>query len=154
MLFKLTLLILFKVAVTLSESLFEDEKPLYDFGLGKRSYTYESQYKRLPVYNFGLGKRADKNMYGFGLGKRDDIQNADDELDVEKRAKGYDFGLGKRFPVGNYNFGLGKKAMPQYSFGLGKRLGYYNFGLGKRQGKLLKFTILFYYRVSEMYNIN
>lgn len=95
-------------------------------------------------------------MYGFGLGKRDDSQNADDEPDVEKRvAKGYDFGLGKRFPTGNYNFGLGKKAMPQYSFGLGKRLGYYSFGLGKRQGKLLlKFTILFYCRVFEIYNIN
>lgn len=31
--------------------------PHYDFGLGKRAYSYVSEYKRLPVYNFGLGKR-------------------------------------------------------------------------------------------------
>lgn len=141
MLFKFALLILLNAVFTLSEPLYEDEKRLYNFGLGKRGYTYVSQYKRLPVYNFGLGKRADgKNMYAFGLGKRDDNEVAEDELDTEKRAKGYDFGLGKRLATGSYNFGLGKKAMPQYSFGLGKRLGYYNFGLGKRQGKSSFYT--------------
>ena len=55
-------------------------KRLYDFGLGKRAYSYVSEFKRLPVYNFGLGKR--NKMYGFGLGKRD--------------GRMYSFGLGKR----------------------------------------------------------
>lgn len=35
----------------------EKRSPHYDFGLGKRAYSYVSEYKRLPVYNFGLGKR-------------------------------------------------------------------------------------------------
>lgn len=35
----------------------EKRSPQYDFGLGKRAYSYVSEYKRLPVYNFGLGKR-------------------------------------------------------------------------------------------------
>lgn len=135
MLLKIVLLIT-QLAFSISSPLFDDEeKRLYNFGLGKRGYTYVSEYKRLPVYNFGLGKRADsRNMYSFGLGKRDDSEESQsDETDAEKRSKGYDFGLGKRLTPG-YNFGLGKKAVPQYSFGLGKRLGY-NFGLGKRQGK-------------------
>ena len=145
MLFKFAFILLLTAVSTLGAPLYEDEKRLYDFGIGKRAYTYVSQYKRLPVYNFGLGKRAAdaKNMYSFGLGKRDathyensQAEEAADELDVEKRARGgYDFGLGKRVAGSyNYNFGLGKKAIPQYSFGLGKRLGYYNFGLGKRTG--------------------
>lgn len=28
-----------------------------DIDMGKRAYSYVSEYKRLPVYNFGLGKR-------------------------------------------------------------------------------------------------
>ena len=135
-------------------------KRLYDFGLGKRAYSYVSEYKRLPVYNFGLGKR--NKMYGFGLGKRD--------------GRMYSFGLGKRdydyygeededdqqssgdddiddSQVGDlvdkrdrlYSFGLGKRARP-YSFGLGKRgpsgvQRLYGFGLGKRGGSLYSFGL-------------
>lgn len=139
----------------------------YNFGLGKRAYSYVSQYKRLPVYNFGLGKRSastgggsSRNLYSFGLGKRDyedaplmqqpDVA-ANDEADdqsqdiydsEEKRAAAnkhhYDFGLGKR---------LAASSQHQYAFGLGKRLnGAYNFGLGKRAaaataGKLYGFGL-------------
>lgn len=35
----------------------DKRSPHYNFGLGKRAYSYVSEYKRLPVYNFGLGKR-------------------------------------------------------------------------------------------------
>lgn len=139
------------------ESELDFDKRLYDFGLGKRAYSYVSEYKRLPVYNFGLGKRAQR--YDFGLGKRfdeeeddsideyDDYQYGDDEdtkipetelyLDddmqsLDKRPKLYSFGLGKRLP--KYEFGLGKRA-ERYDFGLGKRAQQqrFNFGLGKRE---------------------
>lgn len=133
------------------------DKRLYDFGLGKRAYSYVSEYKRLPVYNFGLGKRSQR--YDFGLGKRfdsDEDENLDeyedyqygDEEDpkipetelyidddmqsLDKRPKLYSFGLGKRLP--KYEFGLGKRA-ERYDFGLGKRSQQqrFNFGLGKRE---------------------
>nr|AAC72892.1 allatostatin neuropeptide precursor [Blattella germanica] len=130
-------------------------KRLYDFGLGKRAYSYVSEYKRLPVYNFGLGKRS--KMYGFGLGKRagsdgrlysfglgkrdyDDYYGDDDEEDHQtsadediEDADSVDL-MDKRDRL--YSFGLGKRARP-YSFGLGKRAPssaqrLYGFGLGKR----------------------
>lgn len=138
--------------------------PHYDFGLGKRAYSYVSEYKRLPVYNFGLGKRS--SPYSFGLGKRsvnedsgydmdlnnDDVdgrlladlfEDYDQSSKLEKRARPYSFGLGKRFnddPVEDvkrsrmYDFGLGKR-VPVYSFDLGKRGRTYSFGLGKRLSK-------------------
>ncbi|XP_013171749.1 PREDICTED: helicostatins [Papilio xuthus] len=141
----------------------EKRSPRYDFGLGKRAYSYVSEYKRLPVYNFGLGKRS--RLYSFGLGKRsvDEDQSSeefvsdmdqaqapeifeqyDDPAVYEiKRARPYSFGLGKRLAEDEeneekrarmYDFGLGKR--PQlYSFGLGKRARSYNFGLGKRLSK-------------------
>ncbi|KOB68136.1 Statin [Operophtera brumata] len=114
----------------------DKRSPHYNFGLGKRAYSYVSEYKRLPVYNFGLGydqiKRA--RPYSFGLGKR----FSEGETSEDKRARMYDFGLGKRMPL--YNFGLGKRAR-SYSFGLGKRLGSkFNFGLGKRQRDLHRFS--------------
>ncbi|XP_067000491.2 allatostatins isoform X2 [Anabrus simplex] len=129
---------------------------LYDFDVGKRAYSYVSEYKRLPVYNFGLGKRSGGKLYGFGLGKR-----------AGGEGRRFSFGLGKRisdedeeyfYPESDeeissgeeplddvtdgmdkrdrlYSFGLGKRARP-YSFGLGKRAGpsMYSFGLGKRGG--------------------
>ncbi|XP_063239877.1 allatostatins isoform X2 [Bacillus rossius redtenbacheri] len=126
-------------------------KRLYDFGLGKRAYSYVSEYKRLPVYNFGLGKRSSRpysfglgkrgRQYSFGLGKRpadeyedyptvedDDTEEADDgddeENSVDKRGRQYSFGLGKRAKP--YSFGLGKRTSQPgqnslYSFGLGKK---------------------------------
>jgi hypothetical protein len=138
-------------------------KRLYDFGLGKRAYSYVSEYKRLPVYNFGLGKRskiygfglgkrsgADGRLYSFGLGKRDfddyteededeDQMNTDEEFEdpdldlMEKRDRLYSFGLGKR--ARPYSFGLGKRSP---SSGI-QRL--YGFGLGKRGGSLYNFGL-------------
>ncbi|CAG5057897.1 unnamed protein product [Parnassius apollo] len=142
----------------------EKRSPRYDFGLGKRAYSYVSEYKRLPVYNFGLGKRS--QLYSFGLGKRsvDGDQSSDDFMsDVDhanvpelfdqyddapvyevKRARPYSFGLGKRLAEDSeenedkrariYDFGLGKRPY-LYNFGLGKRARSYNFGLGKRLSK-------------------
>lgn len=139
------------------ESELDFDKRLYDFGLGKRAYSYVSEYKRLPVYNFGLGKRAQR--YDFGLGKRFDDEEDEEILDeyedypyggdddtkipetelyqdddmqsLDKRQKLYSFGLGKRLP--KYEFGLGKRA-ERYDFGLGKRAQQrFNFGLGKRE---------------------
>uniref|UniRef100_C0HKR2 Allatostatin-A n=1 Tax=Agrotis ipsilon TaxID=56364 RepID=ALLA_AGRIP len=125
--------------------------PHYDFGLGKRAYSYVSEYKRLPVYNFGLGKRS--RPYSFGLGKRsvDEDQTNDDQQQImnndldqaalaeffdqyddagyEKRARPYSFGLGKRFADDDTSE---EKRARAYDFGLGKRLPLYNFGLGKR----------------------
>ncbi|XP_059061024.1 allatostatin-A [Achroia grisella] len=143
--------------------------PHYDFGLGKRAYSYVSEYKRLPVYNFGLGKRS--RPYSFGLGKRsvdeeqmpeqftNDVDQADlaafldqyDDASVyeEKRARPYSFGLGKRNADNDlseekrarmYDFGLGKR-LPMYSFGLGKRARSYNFGLGKRLSSKFNFGL-------------
>lgn len=142
--------------------------PHYDFGLGKRAYSYVSEYKRLPVYNFGLGKRS--RPYSFGLGKRsvDDDQSDEefpndldeaalaelleqyDEAGYEsKRARPYSFGLGKRFADDEtseekrarmYDFGLGKR-LPLYNFGLGKRAKSYNFGLGKRLSSKFNFGL-------------
>uniref|UniRef100_P12764 Allatostatins n=2 Tax=Diploptera punctata TaxID=6984 RepID=ALLS_DIPPU len=135
-------------------------KRLYDFGLGKRAYSYVSEYKRLPVYNFGLGKRSkmygfglgkrDGRMYSFGLGKRDydyygeedeDDQQAIGDEDIEESDVG-DL-MDKRDRL--YSFGLGKRARP-YSFGLGKRAPsgaqrLYGFGLGKRGGSLYSFGL-------------
>ena len=135
-------------------------KRLYDFGLGKRAYSYVSEYKRLPVYNFGLGKRSkmygfglgkrDGRMYSFGLGKRDydyygeedeDDQHASGDEDIEESDVG-DL-VDKRDRL--YSFGLGKRARP-YSFGLGKRSPsgvqrLYGFGLGKRGGNLYSFGL-------------
>ena len=136
-------------------------KRLYDFGLGKRAYSYVSEYKRLPVYNFGLGKRG--KMYGFGLGKRagvdgrlysfglgkrdydDYIQEDEDLTDDEADLEDVDVDLPeKRERL--YSFGLGKRAKP-YSFGLGKRSPssgiqqLYGFGLGKRGGSLYSFGL-------------
>ncbi|KAJ0172509.1 hypothetical protein K1T71_011648 [Dendrolimus kikuchii] len=140
----------------------EKRSPHYNFGLGKRAYSYVSEYKRLPVYNFGLGKRS--RPYSFGLGKRsieedqsdeemtndldqttmaDLFDNYDDTPEYEKRARPYSFGLGKRVTDAEtsedkrarmYNFGLGKR-LPMYNFGLGKRARAYSFGLGKRISK-------------------
>lgn len=136
-------------------------KRLYDFGLGKRAYSYVSEYKRLPVYNFGLGKRS--KMYGFGLGKRaatdgrlysfglgkrdydDYIQDYEDLIDDDEDLEDSDVDLmEKRERL--YSFGLGKRAKP-YSFGLGKRSPssgvqrLYGFGLGKRGGSLYNFGL-------------
>ncbi|XP_021942152.1 allatostatins-like, partial [Zootermopsis nevadensis] len=138
-------------------------KRLYDFGLGKRAYSYVSEYKRLPVYNFGLGKRSkmysfglgkrsgtEGRLYSFGLGKRDyddyaeenedeDQTNGDEEFEdsdldlMEKRERLYSFGLGKR--ARPYSFGLGKRSP---SSGI-QRL--YGFGLGKRGGSLYSFGL-------------
>ncbi|XP_013199325.1 allatostatin-A [Amyelois transitella] len=146
----------------------EKRSPHYDFGLGKRAYSYVSEYKRLPVYNFGLGKRS--RPYSFGLGKRsvsddehtngisNDVDTAaiaeflnqyDDESGYdEKRARPYSFGLGKRFADDEtseekrrmYDFGLGKR-LPMYNFGLGKRARSYNFGLGKRLSSKFNFGL-------------
>ena len=136
-------------------------KRLYDFGLGKRAYSYVSEYKRLPVYNFGLGKRskiygfglgkragADRRLYSFGLGKRDYddyIQEDEDLTDDEEDLEDADVDLPeKRERL--YSFGLGKRAKP-YSFGLGKRSPssgiqqLYGFGLGKRGGSLYSFGL-------------
>lgn len=136
-------------------------KRLYDFGLGKRAYSYVSEYKRLPVYNFGLGKRnkiygfglgkragADGRLYSFGLGKRDYddyIQEDEDVIDDEEDLDDADVDLmEKRDRL--YSFGLGKRAKP-YSFGLGKRSPssgnqrLYGFGLGKRGGSLYSFGL-------------
>ncbi|XP_069686433.1 allatostatins [Periplaneta americana] len=138
-------------------------KRLYDFGLGKRAYSYVSEYKRLPVYNFGLGKRSkmygfglgkrsgnDGRLYSFGLGKRDyddyiqededeDISSGDDDVDNSE----YEDLMDKRDRM--YSFGLGKRARP-YSFGLGKRSPsgmqrLYGFGLGKRGGSMYSFGL-------------
>ncbi|XP_046971013.1 allatostatin-A [Vanessa cardui] len=147
----------------------EKRSPHYDFGLGKRAYSYVSEYKRLPVYNFGLGKRS--RPYSFGLGKRSvNEEQTDDEfpndLDQEtlaevidqyedapgyeiKRARPYSFGLGKRFSEDEsseekrarmYDFGLGKRPN-LYNFGLGKRARSYNFGLGKRLSSKFNFGL-------------
>ncbi|NP_001037036.1 allatostatin A preprohormone precursor [Bombyx mori] len=139
----------------------EKRSPQYDFGLGKRAYSYVSEYKRLPVYNFGLGKRS--RPYLFGLGKRsagaeqldDDISNEADQntLDelfdqyddsaavptgyVEKRARPYSFGLGKRFAEEPAE----DKRARMYSFGLGKRARSYSFGLGKRLSSKFNFGL-------------
>ncbi|XP_045778242.1 allatostatin-A [Maniola jurtina] len=148
----------------------EKRSPHYDFGLGKRAYSYVSEYKRLPVYNFGLGKRS--RPYSFGLGKRSvDEEQVDDfpnELDQGtydvfdqyddtpayevKRARPYSFGLGKRLSQNDddaaaeekrartYDFGLGKRPH-MYNFGLGKRARSYNFGLGKRLASKFNFGL-------------
>ncbi|XP_026751676.1 allatostatin-A [Galleria mellonella] len=146
----------------------EKRSPHYDFGLGKRAYSYVSEYKRLPVYNFGLGKRS--RPYSFGLGKRSvdedqisEFNNDVDQTDLaafldqyddapvyeEKRARPYSFGLGKRNAENDiseekrgrmYDFGLGKR-LPMYSFGLGKRARSYNFGLGKRLSSKFNFGL-------------
>ena len=136
-------------------------KRLYDFGLGKRAYSYVSEYKRLPVYNFGLGKRskiygfglgkragAEGRLYSFGLGKRDYddyIQEDEDLTDDEEDVDDVDVDLAeKRDRL--YSFGLGKRAKP-YSFGLGKRSPssgmqrLYGFGLGKRGSSLYSFGL-------------
>ncbi|OWR41689.1 helicostatins [Danaus plexippus] len=148
----------------------EKRSPHYNFGLGKRAYSYVSEYKRLPVYNFGLGKRS--RPYSFGLGKRsveDDQSDEEFPMDIDqptltdifeqydempvydaKRARPYSFGLGKRLSENTddvdekrtrmYDFGLGKR--PQlYSFGLGKRARNYNFGLGKRYSGKFNFGL-------------
>lgn len=147
-----------------SEPYFDDEqKQIYNFGLGKRAYSYVSEFKRLPVYNFGLGKRATeaKNIFSLIHNKQDDGMDGavatatavaaaaataatSDELEIDKRSRGYDFGLGKRLPSVGHTYDFGKKALPQYSFGLGKRLGYYNFGLGKRLGKSTKLYFVYF----------
>nr|QMS54679.1 allatostatin A [Grapholita molesta] len=146
----------------------EKRSPHYNFGLGKRAYSYVSEYKRLPVYNFGLGKRS--RPYSFGLGKRSiSEEDQDEELtnDIEqvamdrelfdqyedapvyeeKRARPYSFGLGKRFTDDlsedkrkMYDFGLGKR-LPLYNFGLGKRARQYDFGLGKRYSGKFNFGL-------------
>jgi hypothetical protein len=135
-------------------------KRLYDFGLGKRAYSYVSEYKRLPVYNFGLGKRskmygfglgkragADGRLYSFGLGKRDyeDYAQEDESEDEDEEIEDPDMDfMDKRERL--YSFGLGKRARP-YSFGIGKRspssgiLRLYGFGLGKRGGSLYSFGL-------------
>jgi hypothetical protein len=135
-------------------------KRLYDFGLGKRAYSYVSEYKRLPVYNFGLGKRskmygfglgkraeADGRLYSFGLGKRDyedyaqEDESGDDDEEIDD--PDMDF-MDKRDRL--YSFGLGKRAKP-YSFGIGKRspsskiLKLYGFGLGKKGGSMYGFGL-------------
>lgn len=155
----------------LPEDELEFYKRLYDFGVGKRAYSYVSEYKRLPVYNFGLGKRGGK-QYGFGLGKRasgrqfsfglgkrtpseedyyypdeeEEEVAEDDGLDetdsgIDKRDRLYSFGLGKR--TRPFGFGLGKRGRQQYSFGLGKRgQQMYGFGLGKRgEGRMYSFGL-------------
>ncbi|CAH2055608.1 unnamed protein product, partial [Iphiclides podalirius] len=138
----------------------EKRSPRYDFGLGKRAYSYVSEYKRLPVYNFGLGKRS--RLYSFGLGKRsvdedsasDEFISEVDQANVPELFDQYDDAAGRTVSAwGNsiaeevgengedgekrarmYEFGLGKR--PQlYNFGLGKRARGYNFGLGKRLSK-------------------
>ncbi|XP_071455181.1 allatostatins [Hetaerina americana] len=134
-------------------------KRLYDFGLGKRAYSYVSEYKRLPVYNFGLGKRADR-MYSFGLGKRDkslgrtysfgigkrDWEDDEDDMtgeEADENGVGADDGSWEEGEVEwgpeetkrarqMYSFGLGKRARQMYGFGLGKRARTYSFGVGKR----------------------
>ncbi|CAG9782451.1 unnamed protein product [Diatraea saccharalis] len=144
----------------------EKRSPHYDFGLGKRAYSYVSEYKRLPVYNFGLGKRS--RPYSFGLGKRsvdddstEEFGNEDQQVLAElfdqyedgpvyeeKRARPYSFGLGKRYVDDEseekrarmYDFGLGKR-MPLYNFGLGKRARAYDFGLGKRLSSKFNFGL-------------
>ncbi|XP_045453553.1 allatostatin-A [Melitaea cinxia] len=147
----------------------EKRSPRYDFGLGKRAYSYVSEYKRLPVYNFGLGKRS--RPYSFGLGKRSVNeeqagQHFPNDLDQEtfaevidqyddapgyetKRARPYSFGLGKRYSEDEnsdekrarmYDFGLGKRPH-LYSFGLGKRARSYDFGLGKRLSSKFNFGL-------------
>ncbi|KAI8440697.1 hypothetical protein MSG28_009048 [Choristoneura fumiferana] len=148
----------------------EKRSPHYSSGIGKRAYSYVSEYKRLPVYNFGLGKRS--RLYSFGLGKRsiteedqseEDMNNEIDQeaLDElidqyedtpvyeEKRARPYSFGLGKRFAEDEpaeekrrmYDFGLGKR-LPLYNFGLGKRgARNYDFGLGKRYSSKFNFGL-------------
>jgi hypothetical protein len=135
-------------------------KRLYDFGLGKRAYSYVSEYKRLPVYNFGLGKRskmygfglgkragADGRLYSFGLGKRDydDYVQEDEPEDTDEEIEDPDVDLmDKRERL--YSFGLGKRARP-YTFGIGKRSPssgiqrLYGFGLGKRGGSLYSFGL-------------
>lgn len=135
-------------------------KRLYDFGLGKRAYSYVSEYKRLPVYNFGLGKRskmygfglekragADGRLYSFGLGKRDyeDYVQEDEPEDEDEEIEDPDVDfMDKRERL--YSFGLGKRARP-YSFGIGKRSPssgiqrLYGFGLGKRGGSLYSFGL-------------
>nr|AAC72894.1 allatostatin neuropeptide precursor [Supella longipalpa] len=139
-------------------------KRLYDFGLGKRAYSYVSEYKRLPVYNFGLGKRSkmygfglgkragsDSRLYSFGLGKRDYDDYYEEDEDEDQQSSGEDIDdsdavdlVDKRERL--YSFGLGKRARP-YSFGLGKRAPssgvqrLYGFGLGKRGGSLYSFGL-------------
>jgi hypothetical protein len=51
----------------------EKRSPHYDFGLGKRAYSYVSEYKRLPVYNFGLGKRYESYYILFLFIKKQTI---------------------------------------------------------------------------------
>ncbi|KAG6458755.1 hypothetical protein O3G_MSEX011038 [Manduca sexta] len=128
------------VAAPAPPAALEKRSPHYDFGLGKRAYSYVPSVLVRPRQALGGGgsarggyevKRA--RPYSFGLGKR----LAEDETSEEKRARMYDFGLGKRLPM--YNFGLGKRAK-SYNFGLGKRLSSkFNFGLGKRERDMNRF---------------
>lgn len=122
----------------------EFDKRLYDFGVGKRAYSYMmADQKRLPSYNFGLGKRGipDNRMYSFGLGKRttygkdlDSLLDQSEDSSIDKRGKQYSFGLGKRLK--QYSFGLGKRFYQdsdydeyvkrgtdhnRFAFGIGKR---------------------------------
>ncbi|KAI5703779.1 allatostatins [Diaphorina citri] len=124
----------------------EFDKRLYDFGIGKRAYSYiMADHKRLPSYNFGLGKRGlpENKMYSFGLGKRlayskdlDSLladQNEDSSID--KRGKQYSFGLGKRLK--QYSFGLGKRFYDnsdydEYVKRGGENHNRFAFGIGKR----------------------
>lgn len=141
MLGDLVFLLLINIAMGTNTRFIDDEeKRIYNFGLGKRAYSYVSEYKRLPVYNFGLGKRVEaRNMYSFGLGKRN--ENADAKSNnihyfstANKRGKNYNFGLGKRFHHTDYNFSL-HQAVPQSLFGSETQQKNHNFGLEKRQGK-------------------
>ncbi|CAG7723002.1 unnamed protein product [Allacma fusca] len=124
------------------------KRPMYDFGLGKRSWdepasdedlaypsaldTYTVQDKRAApnsMYSFGLGKR--NRAYGFGLGKRLENPWKYNPISAnrqERRSKIYSFGLGKRssLPISDDYYdvsGADKRATAnrQFSFGLGKR---------------------------------
>jgi hypothetical protein len=139
-------------------------KRLYEFGLGKRAYSYVSEYKRLPVYNFGLGKRsriydfgmgkrsgADGRLYSFGIGKRNCDDYIEEEEEDENQMNGdedfedTDLDLTEKRDR-HYSFGLGKRARP-YSFGIGKRSPssgiprLYGFGIGKRGSSLHGFGL-------------
>ncbi|XP_046394498.1 allatostatins [Ischnura elegans] len=147
-------------AVTDDDNNLDFYKRLYDFGLGKRAYSYVSEYKRLPVYNFGLGKRADRlysfglgkrdksfgRQYSFGIGKRDWDEEEDPDEDAAEENGAADGDAGPSWEDGEiewspeetkrarqmYSFGLGKRARQMYGFGLGKRARTYSFGIGKR----------------------
>nr|QKV51349.1 allatostatin [Schistocerca nitens] len=146
-----------------ADSEYDLYKRLYDFGVGKRAYTYVSEYKRLPVYNFGLGKRATgaASLYSFGLGKRgprtysfglgkrgDDEPNdyseqelfadvdgdGEDALPVAVEADERELPEGAEEETPGVFTDLVDKRGRLYSFGLGKRARPYSFGLGKRAG--------------------